>query len=796
MVYRYSWLAGFAAIAFSFWQLTKLLRPSVGTTHWQLIVLAGLLLGMIITWTAVSYRLSTWLVAGLNLGALFLAAARYAAPDSTILVVPTGESVSILRAELVRAWQVIQNGVEPVIPIPGLVVLVTAVFWGLGAVFVWGLLTRHPFVGLLPPLIVSLQFATVDRNPSGLAQVGVFVLLVAGAIMAVNADERDQGAGRMARPGRWPTRTAARPTPTAAALLGLTVLAAVFAVGLLNPLVPRDGVVTWRTSTGLTGGYFGSVAYNPFVEIRKGLVAQTETPVFLATVVGDRPPDQIYFRLLTLESYSGGQWYADAPRVSPTSERPWELAAQAYVGPIDQVTADVEILALTMDWLPAPYAPVDATAPDRSVESSLRVRTSDASLRYDGGLSYTGMRYTVTANIPTLDEDILSAGPEGGLSPLFATAAGLDEDVPEPPTDIEVRELTEAELETFTEIPEDLDPRIAEEAREVTKNLTTEFEQGLALEVWFRQSGGFVYDTGISPGHEADTISVWLFDEENPDRRRGYCEQFATSMALMARTLGIPSRVVLGFTPGERIGANQVIVRDKNAHAWVELWIPSQGWVMFDPTPRSDGANPTTTYGTLEEALGFDLTEYLAQVPAPETPSFETGGGIVPQFADDSAPEVVFLGGGAGEDQNSGLPAWLTVATGFVMLLGFMLAAIPIVKWFGRRRRMRRLEDGDITAAWEDIVARLTDFGEAPDPAATPAEVAATVDRAMTPLASVYGRSIYGEEMAGAREIHAATESLARTRASLTTRFSASQRLVAWYRVRSLVPRRWRDRQR
>ena len=57
---------------------------------------------------------------------------------------------------------------------------------------------------------------------------------------------------------------------------------------------------------------------------------------------------------------------------------------------------------------------------------------------------------------------------------------------------------------------------------------------------------------------------------------------------------------------------------------------------------------------------------------------------------------------------------------------------------------MRRLEDGDISAAWEEIVVRLTDFGEEPDPAATPSQLAAHVDDAMKPLAAVYSRSVYG----------------------------------------------------
>lgn len=786
MVYRYSWIAGLAALAFSFWELTKLLRPSVGSTHWQLIVGAGLALGMIITWTAISYRLGTVVVVLLNGAALFLAAARFAAPDSTILVFPTGDSISTLGTELQRAWELIQNGVEPVIPLPGLVVIVTALFWALGAVLVWGLMKTHPFVALVPPLVVALQFATVDRNESGIVRVGIFLALVAASIIAVNADERDVGAGRMARAGEWPGRSTGLPSPAAASVVGATVLSAVFAVGLLGPAVPRDGIVTWRNSTGLTGDFFGSISYNPFVQIQRGLLTQTETPVFVATIEGELQATDVYFRLLTLESYSGGQWFAESPEVTRADDGPWEVTTEAYVGPTATVESQVQILALRMDWLPAPYAAFAASSEDGGVESRLRVRSADASLRYDGGLSYEGMTYQVSSAVPRFDSDALASTEDGTLSPLFATAAEADERVPEPRGDLEQRELTERER--YVEVPEDLDPRVREEARQVTENLTTPFERGLALEKWFRESGGFVYDANVTPGHQSDTLTTWLFDETNPDLRRGYCEQFATAMALMARTLDIPSRVVLGFTPGERIGANQVVVRDKNAHAWVELWIPSQGWISFDPTPRSDRANPTTAYGTIEEALGYDITEYLAQVPAPQT-TFEPGGpNLPPQLAED-LERPFFPGGDVLTVGDGGLPRWLTFALPLGAVILLVAAALPGWKWVRSRRRMKRLQHGDITAAWEEIVARLTDLGEAPDPAKTPAEVANGVDLAMRPLAGVYGKAIYGAPgTAGDGDVDVARTALVRTSERLSTRYPRGRRIVAWYRLGSLLP--------
>ena len=120
--------------------------------------------------------------------------------------------------------------------------------------------------------------------------------------------------------------------------------------------------------------------------------------------------------------------------------------------------------------------------------------------------------------------------------------------------------------------------------------------------------------------------------------------------------------------------------------------------------------------------------------------------------------------------------------------------AVPLAKWVRRRRRMRRLESGDISAAWEEIVARLTDLGDAPSPADTPREYAAGVDDALRPLAGVYSVAIYGSGSPTDAKVPIATESLATTTDGLNTRYSTAQRVRAWYRLSSLVSLRRRGR--
>ena len=779
MVYRHSWVVGFASIGFAYWHLTRLLLPSLSGAKWQLVVFSGLVLGLLITWTAITYRVGTLFVAGINLAVLFLAATRFASPDSTFLLVPTWSGITALGSDLSRAFDVLRFSVEPVLPITGVVVIITAVFWGLGAILAWGLLKGHPFVALIPPLIVGVEFATIDRRPSGPIMVAVFVTLVAASILAINVDERDQGVGRMTRAKRHGSVRPSRLPGTAIVLVIATVAVAVIGVGSIQRFVPRDGVVAWRTPGGLTGGFYGSVSYNPFVSIQKGLAAQTPTPLFTAEISENVDPASVYFSLITLENYSGGRWSARRPVVYHLDEGPWQDGSLAYFGPTEEVEAAITIEGLAQEWLPAPYAAIAAESTDRN---AFRVRRLDSALSYRGGQTYRKMRYTVTADLPQLDRSAIATTADGRLSRLFATASET-ETVPDPLTDLAPREMTDPR---YTELPP-IDPRVAQKAQEITANLDTEFDRGLALESWFRDpAAGFVYDVEVEPGHGQETLATFLFDNDpgNASYRRGYCEQFATSMGVMARSLGIPTRVVLGFTPGRPIGDNTVLIQDRNAHAWVELWIPSQGWVRFDPTPRSDGVNNPTS-ADLQDILGFDATAYLAQVEEPERPEIEPGVSRGPLFLEEDAlrvfPQPTGLfdeGGFAGSD-------WVLYAIPLAALLALLGGGIPAAKWIRRRRRLRRLESGDVTAAWEQIVARLTDLGEAPDMAATPIELAEDVDEeALTPLAQVYSRAIYGRPGSiSDAHVVTATRSLEMTEGNINTRFSPRQRAFAWYRL-------------
>lgn len=143
---------------------------------------------------------------------------------------------------------------------------------------------------------------------------------------------------------------------------------------------------------------------------------------------------------------------------------------------------------------------------------------------------------------------------------------------------------------TYLQLPAELDLRIPELAREITSNAQTPFDKALRIETYLRTRFAYTLNLTGKPGQ--DPLAHFLFET-----RAGHCEYFASAMAIMLRTLGVPSREVNGFLPGEYndLGGDY-IVRASDAHSWVEVYFPGNGWQVFDPTPSSiEGGNSLWT---------------------------------------------------------------------------------------------------------------------------------------------------------------------------------------------------------
>jgi protein-glutamine gamma-glutamyltransferase len=148
-----------------------------------------------------------------------------------------------------------------------------------------------------------------------------------------------------------------------------------------------------------------------------------------------------------------------------------------------------------------------------------------------------------------------------------------------------------------------LDPRVAQLALQVTALEESNYKRAKALERYLQTNFGYTLEL---PGmREADPLARFLFV-----RKKGHCEYFASSMTIMLRTLGIPARVVNGFRGGEYNDVtNSYIIREKDAHSWVEAYFPEYGWVTFDPTPSGPVDEPATGWSRL--ALYMDAARQM-----------------------------------------------------------------------------------------------------------------------------------------------------------------------------------------
>ncbi|HUG74162.1 MAG TPA: hypothetical protein VMM81_00605, partial [Acidimicrobiia bacterium] len=226
MVYRLSWLAGAAGILLALGRSGRLLRPTIEGLPWQAVMIAAALLGGAITWAAVAYRIRGRWVALVNLIAATLTLVRISVPETTWFVFPTMASIPALGEELALAREVIGSGIAPVVPFAGIVAVMAVVFWVLGAVLAWGMLANRPYIAVLAPLLVYLEFAVMDRRPGGVWMLWLMVA-IGFSLLAVMLDQRRSGTGLLT--SQATRRALDRSLPS----LGVAVVGAVVAVSLL-----------------------------------------------------------------------------------------------------------------------------------------------------------------------------------------------------------------------------------------------------------------------------------------------------------------------------------------------------------------------------------------------------------------------------------------------------------------------------------------------------------------------------------------------------------------------------------
>ena len=253
-------------------------------------------------------------------------------------------------------------------------------------------------------------------------------------------------------------------------------------------------------------------------------------------------------------------------------------------------------------------------------------------------------------------------------------------------------------------------PRVAELARTVTAGATTNLERAALIQNYFLSR--FQYSTAAASDQSISAIDSFLNDKS------GYCQQFAATMALMARAVGIPSRVVVGYTRGT-LEDGTWVVRGKDAHAWPELLFPGVGWVRFEPTPRSPAQGGTVTVPTY-------TTERPTTTPGTTPTSSPTkagGNSKLDGLLRDGAPAATPFDGPA---QETTADQWRMRGLLALAAVALLLAAVPAV-WRVLRRRRRLSATASVEDAWEELRDTARDLGIEWSDARTPRQAVASV---------------------------------------------------------------------
>ncbi len=574
-------------------------------------------------------------------------------------VLPGPTAAAQLRALLERAAQQAQVGVPPV-PETGELICLVMIIVGLVAVAVDTLAISAAVpasTGLVLLCMVTFPAALSHRSlpwwSFALSAVGFALLL------AVDSQRRQVAWGKSAGPSGY---TAAAPA-AAAVTAGAVVMALVVGVTVTAVGTGRSS----RNGTG-AGQPVSGIGLNPFTSLRGQLSDGDVLPLFQVRGL-DQPA---YLRALTLSRFAtreGWQQGALDGTVPAGEEQTVRLPLPAGVtapAPGRIVQVSIEPIHYVDNWLPSFGYPLALAGigPDWRYDPDASTIFSDRRQRAEP--------YTELGVLPQPDPRLLrETGPAGG--PPFST--------------VDPRYLDTGEV----------DQQVAALAAQVTAGSRTAFDATVAVNEWFTQPrNGFSYNLQTAPGNSGDALLDFLFTG-----RRGYCEQFASAMTIMLRTLGVPARVAIGFTAGTATGDSRLITT-KDAHAWVEAWFPGAGWLPFDPTPLSDGRTATPGYAPA------DIPPPAGPPPPAEPP--QAG-------AETPAPEALAVPPPPPGTGDSGLGAGtrlgLTVAGSLV--LAVLAGLSPLAVREGRRRRRLYLVSAGgpqaVSAAWEEVLAEAADRG-------------------------------------------------------------------------------------
>jgi transglutaminase-like putative cysteine protease len=612
--------------------------------------------------------------------------------SSTFFGIPDASTWSAFTTAVHDSWSAFNELTAPVPAQSGfLVAAAVAVFF---AVFLadWAAFRLwSPVESIIPALTLFVFCTLLGSEQQRMTSAFLFCGASLWFLLAHRVARLETSSGWLTadieRGSRWLFRAGA-------ALAAIAVIGGVI-VGPRLPTANDSALFDYRE--GDNGGPSSRVTVSPLVDIRGRLVDQSDVEVFRVTST-----QPAYWRLTALDTFDGQIWRSGG--------RYGEASGDLGANTPNAVTSErldqhYEIDRLGALWLPAAFQPVrvDPAGADPRYERNSSTLIVDTKYQSSDQLSYD-----VVSELPTPTAEQLQAAEQ--------TA----------PND----------MAPYIELPQDFSSRARNLADEVvaTAQAVDPYNQALALQNYFRDQGVFAED-GIdweydldpeTTGHDNDAIEAFL------DSRRGYCEMFAGTYAAMARSIGLPARVAVGFTWGDE-DANEpglYHVKGKHAHAWPEVWLGEDiGWIAFEPTPgrgspAMESYSGVTASQTDETGTG-SATSSTTATTAPTSSSTTTA----PLTQDDLN---ALLGTGqnnttSGDDDGTPFGVRLGVIALMLLVLVIVYAVATLTYTAVRRRRRRRRAtepSEQVAVAWEESLEDLELIGVVRRPSETHGEFA------------------------------------------------------------------------
>ena len=629
-------------------------------------------------------------------------------PDDSALVIPTGETVRILGDDLREAWRVFGDDAAPVPPLRGFLVTSSVLIWYGVFLADWAAFRlRSPLEAAAPATAVFVFASLMGADRNELAHGAFFAAGLLALFLTMRAE-------RQVREEVWVADGAADGVRATLRIGAAAGAAAVIVAVMVAPRVPGATAEPLVDITSLDDGPETRSVLSPLVEVSTSLVSQSDLELFSVRVDRDR---QDYWRMMALTTFEDEIWRRSSNFDEARGAVDSDIDGTVPTTPVRQ---EVTIAALGNIYLPAAYE-LSEVVDDGGVALEYEVATG--ALVVERGLDQIprGLTYTIESQVPDYSPDDLPAVASEGLRGDF-----VDEHT-QLPAPCETGEST---VDTGCWPTE-----VSDLAAEIVAGATTDYERVRALQGFFLDPGRFTYDLDVALRHDIDSMTQFL------DLGRGYCEQFASTFAAMARSLGIPTRVAVGFTWGEWSATrNEYVVRGEHAHAWPEVYFAGVGWIVFDPTPgRSRGLDADITgLDDAQQTGPWDDPDFAGEVPSTTTTPTDTVPG--PDDAPGPRQSTTTLvpanpaggGPGSGSAADGGDDgARLLTALAIVLGVGALLGLVPALQHLRRRRRRARVAADPVgrgEIAWDEAVGALRLLGIGAASGQTPHEFASQVE--------------------------------------------------------------------